>query len=215
MLFLQIVDDRKTKNLMREKCMVSVKRLVTENDEYIVKEILYSNDFTAMFNEIDKIRFTFAKERDDLFYVDADCFIFALPTVDQLENKVVFGETISESGPIIDSFLFYVNGRKDIFQQKYETLIKKKDIPGLSPLQRESLAGAYVSYDPFSYCHLSLTSLEISLNKQFTFLTNKINGYEKEINAYRTELQNMNNTAQLFDELRQKDNNDGRIRQQL
>lgn len=200
---LQIVDSRKTKNVLREKCMASVKRFVTDKDEYIIKEILYKSDVSEMIHEADKIRFYFAKEYDDLLYVDTDCFLSALPTEKVLSmKKVITGETNGNA----DIFLFYVNGNKAFFQEKYEVFTQKPE-PGSFSVSAGALAllqNKSVPYDNLSYCHYSLTSLELSINKQLNTFVSRIKSQEKEINAYRSGIQNLNVIAQTFDELRGK-----------
>jgi hypothetical protein len=211
MYVLQIVDSRKAKNVIREKCMASVKRFVTEKDTYTVKEIAYNPNVTEMVHESDYIRFTYAKEFDDLLYVDTDCFLSALPTEDQMStNKVITGETNGNA----DIFLFYVNGNKNFFRDKYEEFIRKPEAGSFSvPLETlTSLKNISIPYDNLSYCHFSLTSLELSINKQLNVFTSQIKSQEKEINAYRSGIQNLNVIAQTFDELRIKGNDNGRIR---
>jgi hypothetical protein len=212
MYFLQIVDNRNTKNVIREKCMSSVKRFVTDKDTYTVKEIPYSLNAAQMIHESDKIRFFYAKEHDDLLYVDTDCFLSALPTEKEMsKKKVITGETAGSA----DIFLFYVNGNRAFFRDNYETFTRKPD-PGIFSVSREALSllqKMSVPYDSLSYCHFSLTSLEASINKQLSVYTNHIKSLEKEINAYRGGIQNLDVIAQTFDELRTKDNDNGRIRQ--
>ncbi|MGD9211481.1 MAG: hypothetical protein PVI90_11920 [Desulfobacteraceae bacterium] len=211
MYVLQIVDNRNAKNVIREKCMASVKRFVTEKDTYTVKEIAYNPNVADLVHESDIIRFTYAKEYDDLLYVDTDCFLSALPTKEQMSTKkVIAGETNGKA----DIFLFYVNGNKSFFREKFEDFTRKPEAGTFSvPLGAlTSLQSNSVPYDNLSYCHFSLTSLELSINKQLNVLTNQIKSQEKEINAYRSGIQNLNVIAQTFDELRIKGNDNGRIR---
>lgn len=208
MHILQIVDSRKAKNVLREKCMASVKRFVTDKDSYTVKEIPYNTNVVEMIHEADKIRFSYAKEYDDLLYVDTDCFLSALPSEEQIsKKKVVIGETNGN----IDIFLFYVNGNRGFFQQKYDAFTRKPD-PNTFSVSLETLAllkNICIPYDNLSYCHYSLTSLEVSINKQLNPILSRMKSQEKEINAYRSGIQNMNVIAQTFDELRTKGNENG------
>lgn len=203
MYFLQIIDDRKTKNVLREKCMASVKRFVAESDTYTVREISYNPDVTEMIHQADTIRFDYAKEHDDLLYVDSDCFLSALPTKKQMsEGKIITGETNGNT----DIFLFCVNGNKSFFHENYDILTQKPQPGNFSiPLNAlHLLKNKSIPYDNLSYCHYSLTSLEVSINKQLNAFSNHIKSQEKEINAYRSAMQNMNVIAQTFDELRTK-----------
>lgn len=205
MYFLQIIDDRKTKNVIREKCMESVKRFVTGNDGYLVKEIKYDPNPVSMLKEIDTIRFSYAKEHNDLFYVDTDCFLAALPSENQLKlKKIVVGGNVAEDGSIDTMCIFYVNGQKDFFLKNYDSLIKTYDSFGLSPEQRILLSGNTISYDNMSYCHFSFTSLEININKQFKIISDRLTDAEKEVNAYRNSIQSMISTVELYDKLRAK-----------
>lgn len=205
MHILQIVDDRKNRNVLREKCIESVKRFVTEKDNYIVKEIKYTQDISLMIHTTDKIRFAFAKEHNDLLYVDTDCFLSALPTEEQMKKqKIVIGETMTENGPMKDIFLFYVNGQKEFFLKNYEALTEKRSSFSLSQQQLHLFSGKIIPYDSLSYCHYSLTSLEININQQFNIITNRLVEAEKEINAYRNAIQGMVQTVELYNKLREK-----------
>lgn len=207
MHFLQIVDDRNTKNVVREKCIESVKRFITKKDKHIIKEIKYNQDIVYMINESDKIRFTFAKEHDDLFYIDTDCFLSALPAEEQInKKKILMGETITDQGNVFDIFLFYVNGNKEFFLKNYEALTKKHNSFSVSPEQLQLLSNNSLPYDSLSYCHYSLTSLEININKQFQMIQNRLIDAEKEINAYRNSIQSMVSTVELYNRLRQDQN---------
>lgn len=212
MYFLQIVDTRKQDRLIRGKCMESVKRFVTGSDTYTVKEVQYNNDPAAMIKEIDKIRFTFAKEYDDLLYVNPDCFLFALPTTEQLnEDKIIIAETIVDNKPSIDTFLFYVNGQKTFFAEHYEELIESHSPFSLSSKQIRILSDNCIQYEPFTYSYYSFMELETSINNQFTVFAKQIQGFQKEVNAYRVAMQNVVNTMQLYDDLhaKEKENSNG------
>lgn len=196
---LQIVDDRKTRNSLREKCMESVKRFVTENDTYTVKGVSYNTDINAMIDEMDKIRFSYAKGYDDLLYVDADCFLVSLPSEEQLKKeKIIIGQTETTNGPVFDPFLFYVNGKKDFFQANYEKLLRR---------EYTAFQDNVIAYAQFSYYHLSLMNIEFSVNNQLRAYIERIESCEKEISSYRSGIQNLINTAQLFDDLKRKDKN--------
>lgn len=204
MHILQIIDDRKTKNLVREKCIESVKRFITDKDSYILKEIQYNADVSIMINEADKYRFAFAKEHSDLLYVDTDCFLSALPTENELKSKkIIMGETITTDGPKPDIFLFYVNGQKDFFLRNYERLIAKHGGYSISPEQLQ-LFSNYTPYDPLSYSHHSLTSLEVNINRHYNLLSSRLIESEKEINSYRNAIQGMVQTVELYNKLRDK-----------
>lgn len=205
MVFLQIVDDRKIKNVTREKCMESVKRFVTEEDSYIVKEIRYNQDCPTMIIDADKIRFSYAQEYNDLFYVDTDCFLCALPSEENINSgKIIIGEVISDSGPVIDSFLFYVNGNKEFFLQNYKVLTEQRVLSCFSPKQLMVFDNMTVPYEPMSYSYYSLSDLEMKINQQFNILSNRLIEAEKEINSYRNAIQGMVSTTELYDKLRKK-----------
>lgn len=198
MNILQIIDDRKTRNGLREKCMESVKRFVTEKDTYTVKEVPYNADITVMLKGIDEIRFSYAKAYDDLLYVDSDCFLVSLPSEDQLKKKkIIMGQTEMTSGSGFNPFLFYVNGQKDFFDANYEKLLKRE----------YTFQDNAIAYAPFSYCHLSLMNIEFSVNNQLRAYVERIQACEKEINTYRSGIQNLINSAQLFDDLKRKEKN--------
>lgn len=188
--------------------MESVRRFVIDDDEYIVKEIPYNNNAFVMVAEMDKIRFAYAKEFDDLLYVDTDCFLADLPNETQLKtDEIIMGETITNTGRMKDVFLFYVNGRKDFFQTNYEKLLQRPSdyIFSLSPNQAQLFNGNSIVYEPLSYCHFPLPGIEYSVNQQFNILAEHIKAQEKEINAFRSAVQNINTIANTFDELRNKD----------
>lgn len=198
MNILQIIDDRKTRNGLREKCMESVKRFVTEKDTYTVKEVPYNADITVMLKRIDEIRFSYAKAYDDLLYVDSDCFLASLPSEDQLKKKkIIMGQTEMTSGSGFDPFLFYVNRQKAFFDANYEKLLKRE----------YTFQDNAIAYAPFSYCHLSLMNIEFSVNNQLRAYVERIQACEKEINTYRSGIQSLINSAQLFDDLKRKEKN--------
>lgn len=208
MHFLQIVDNRRQQNVIREKCMASVKRFVSDSDTYTVKEIAYNSNVAEMIHEADKIRFTYAKGYDDLIYVDTDCFLSALPNETQVQKKmVVAGETNGNA----DIFLFYVNGNSTFFKENYDVLTRVPK-PNAFSVSQEALAllkTICIPYDNLSYCHYSFTSLEVAINKEINAVLGRKNALEKELNAYRGGLQNLNVIAQTFDELRIKENSNG------
>lgn len=205
MHFLQIIDNQRTKNPLREKCIESVKRFVTEKDTYTIKEISYDPDFQKMIYETDQIRFSFAKEYNDLFYIDTDCFLCALPTEEEIEqNKIIMGETITADGPIMNTFLFYVNNQKEFFLENYEKLIEKRNRFSLSQKQYQLFLNKTIPFEPFSYYHFSLLNLEIEINRQYNVLSNRLIEYEKEINSYRNAIQGMVQTVELYNKLREK-----------
>lgn len=208
MYFLQIVDSTNVKNAFRQKCIESVKRFVTNDDSYVLKEIKFNVDQSVMINEIDKIRFSYAREFDDLFYIDTDCFLSNRPEI-SAKDKVIVGETVSEDGVAPDMFMFYVNGRKDFFAQNYNTLIEKRTVYNLLEHQIQLLSGETGSFDRLSYFHMSLSNIELSINQQLNIFSNKIIEQEKEINAYRNAIQGMKTTIDLFDDLRKRENKNG------
>lgn len=204
MHILQIIDDRKIQNVVREKCIASVKRFVTEKDTYILKEIKYNTNISEMINEADKYRFAFAKEHSDLLYVDTDCFLSALPTEIELKSKkIIMGETVTLDGPKPDIFLFYVNDQKDFFLRNYERLIAKHGGYSISSEQLQLFTN-YTPYDPLAYSHHSLTSLEVNINRHYNLLSSKLIESEKEINSYRNAIQGMVQTVELYNKLREK-----------
>jgi hypothetical protein len=204
MHILQIIDNRKTKNVIREKCIKSVKRFVTDKDTYILKEIEYNQDISSMIHTTDKIRFAFAKEHDDLLYIDTDCFLSALPAEIELKSKkIIMGETATLDGLKPDIFLFYVNNQKNFFLRNYEKLIEKHGEFSVSPKQLQLFAD-YTPYNPLSYSHHSLTSLEININKHYNSLSQRLVEAEKEINSYRNAIQGMVQTVELYNKLRDK-----------
>ena len=209
MHFLQIVDDRKGKNHIREKCIASVKNFVTESDTYTVKEIHYADTIT-MAAEIDKIRISFAREHDDLLYVDNDCFLSALPNEIQMQSEkiIIGGNDTSIDNFVPNTFLFYVNGNKDFFIENYDLLLQRTpdNLFNLSPKQIQLFRRLSIPYDPFSYCHFSLPEIEYSLSKQFNAFIEQIKMVEEEVDSYRSAIQNLNKTVQLFDQLRKKEN---------
>lgn len=206
MYFLQIVDDRKTKNAIREKCMESVKRFVDKKDKYEVKEVRYNSDAAAMVNEMDKIRFAYAKEHDDLLYVDSDCFLVSLPTEEQIKkNEIIMGEIITDQGdPIVDTFLFYVNGQSRFFLNNYDALIKPHQSISISPEKLQLFKNRSTPFDQMAYSYHSLTSIESTVNQQFKAVLDRLTEAEKEIAAYRNYIQSMVSTAELYNKLRGK-----------
>ena len=206
MYFLQIVDGRKTKNAIREKCMESVKRFVDKKDKYEVKEVRYNSDAAAMVNEMDKIRFAYAKEHDDLLYVDSDCFLASLPTEEQIKkNEIIMGEIITDQGdPIVDTFLFYVNGQSRFFLNNYDALIKPHQSISISPEKLQLFKNRSTPFDQMAYSYHSLTSIESTVNQQFKAVLDRLTEAEKEIAAYRNYIQSMVSTAELYNKLRGK-----------
>lgn len=205
MYFLQIVDDRKTKNVIREKCMESVKRFVNKKDKYEVKEVRYNSDAAAMVNEMDKIRFAYAREHDDLLYVDSDCFLVSLPTEEQMKkNEIIMGEAMTGQESIVDTFLFYVNGQSGFFLNNYEALIKPHQSVNISPEQLQLFKNRSIPFDQMAYSYHSLMSIESTVNNQLKVILDRLTEAEKEIAAYRNSIQSMVSTAELYNKLREK-----------